>query len=123
MAEVKAEGWAQRIYLHLKSKGFEVYFPAQKTGECLSPYVVVKEVTTSQYLDYSSTITYYDIMCYIPKNHYSQVEPFMERVKGAMKELLPMMKPTYSETQSFYDDSVKAHMKSVQYKNYRQIVV
>lgn len=112
----------QDIYLHLKEQGFEVYFPAQKVGECLSPYVVVKDATTSKYLEYSSTVTYYDIMCYIPKDHFSELEPFVESVKIAMKGLVPMIKPTYSQTQSYYDDSVKAHMTSVQYKNYRKIV-
>lgn len=112
----------QDIYLHLKEQGFEVYFPAQKVGECLSPYVVVKDATTSKYLEYSSTVTYYDIMCYIPKDHFSELESFVESVKVAMKGLVPMIKPTYSQTQSYYDDSVKAHMISVQYKNYRKIV-
>ena len=112
----------QDIYLHLKEQGFEVYFPAQKVGECLSPYVVVKDATTSKYLEYSSTVTYYDLMCYIPKDHFSELEPFVESVKVAMKGLVPMIKPTYSQTQSYYDDSVKAHMISVQYKNYRKIV-
>ena len=112
----------QYIYLHLKEQGFEVYFPAQKVGECLSPYVVVKDATTSKYLEYSSTVTYYDIMCYIPKDHFSELEPFVESVKVAMKGLIPLIKPTYSQTQSYYDDSVKAHMISVQYKNYRKIV-
>ena len=112
----------QDIYLHLKEQGFEVYFPAQKVGECLSPYVVVKDATTSKYLEYSSTVTYYDIMCYIPKDHFSELEPFVESVKVAMKGLIPLIKPTYSQTQSYYDDSVKAHMISVQYKNYRKIV-
>lgn len=112
----------QDIYLHLKEQGFEVYFPAQKVGECLSPYVVVKDATTSKYLEYSSTVTYYDLMCYIPKDHFSELEPFVESVKVAMKGLVPMIKPTYSQTQSYYDDSVKAHMVSVQYKNYRKIV-
>lgn len=112
----------QDIYLHLKEKGFEVYFPAQKVGECLSSYVVVKDATTSQYLQYSSTVTYYDIMCYIPKDHFSDLEPFVEEVKLAMKDLIPMIKPTHSQTQSFYDDSVKGHMISIQYKNYRKII-
>lgn len=117
-----AESRIQDIYLHLKEQGFEVYFPAQKVGECLSPYVVVKDATTSQYLDYSSTVTYYDLMCYTPKDHFSGLEPFVESVKMAMKKLVPMIKPTYSQTQSYYDDSVKAHMISVQYKNYRKII-
>lgn len=117
-----AESRIQDIYLHLRKLGFEVYFPAQKVGECLSPYVVVKDATTSQYLEYSSTVTYYDLMCYIPKDHFSNLEPFVESVKVAMRELVPMIKPTYSQTQSYYDDSVKAHMISVQYKNYRKII-
>ena len=112
----------QDTYLHLKEQGFEVYFPAQKVGECLSPYVVVKDATTSKYLEYSSTVTYYDLMCYTPKDHFSELEPFVESVKVAMKGLVPMIKPTYSQTQSYYDDSVKAHMISVQYKNYRKII-
>lgn len=112
----------QDIYLHLKEKGFEVYFPTQKQGECLSEYVVVKDATTSKYLDFSSTVTYYDIMCYVPKDRFSTLEPFVERVKEAMRGMVPVIKPTYSQTQSFYDDSVKGHMISVQYKNYRKIV-
>lgn len=117
-----ADSRTQDIYLHLKEAGIEVYFPAQKVGECLSKYVVVKDATTSQYLNYSSTVTYYDLMCYVPKEHFSELEPFVEEVKKVMKELVPMIKPTYSQTASFYDDSVKAHMISVQYKNYRKIV-
>lgn len=116
-----ADGRMQDIYLHLKNNGFEVYFPAQKVGECISPYVVVRDATTSKYLDYSSTVTYYDILCYIPKDHFSQLEPFVERVKESMKGLVPMILPTYTQTQSYYDDSVKAHMISVLYKNYRKI--
>lgn len=116
-----AESRIQDIYLHLKKKGFEVYFPTQKIGECLSPYVVIKDATTSQYLNYSSTVTYYDIMCYVPKDRFSTLEPFVESVKEAMKELNPMIRPTYSQTQSYYDDSVKGYMISIQYKNYRKI--
>lgn len=116
-----AEGRMQDIYLHLKNAGFEVYFPAQKVGECTSPYVVVKDATTSKYLDYSSTVTYYDLLCYIPKDHFSQLEPFVEEVKESMKRLVPMILPTYTQSQSYYDDSVKAHMISVLYKNYRKI--
>lgn len=117
-----AESRIQDIYLCLKGEGLDVYFPAQKVGECLSPYVVVKDATTSQFLNYSSTITYYDIMCYVPKEHFSELAPFVERVKEVMKGMVPMIKPTYSQTQSFYDDSVKAHMISIQYKNYRKII-
>ena len=116
-----ADGRMQDIYLHLKNDGFEVYFPAQKVGECISPYVVVRDATTSRYLDYSSTVTYYDLLCYIPKDHFSQLEPFVEMVKESMRGLVPMILPTHTQTQSYYDDSIKAHMISVLYKNYRKI--
>lgn len=117
-----AQSRMQDIYLHLKESGFDVYFPAQKDGECTSNYVVVKDATTSQVPGFSSTQTYYDIMCYVPKDSFSTLEPFVESVKEAMKKMVPMIKPTYSQTQSFYDDSVKGHMISVQYINYRKII-
>lgn len=109
------------IYLHLKEDGFDVYFPAQKVGECLSPYVVIRDATTSKFLDYSSTITYYDLLCYIPKDQFSQLEPFVETVKDSMKGMYPMILPTHTQSQSYYDDSVKAHMIGILYKNYRKI--
>lgn len=112
----------QDIYLRLKDKGFDVYFPAQKLGECTSPYVVVRDATTSQVSGISSTVTYYDILCYVPGHQFSILETFVDSVKDAMRTLSPMIKPTYSQTQSFYDEKINAHMISVQYKNYRKIV-
>ncbi len=112
----------QDIYHHLKANKFRVYFPAQKLGECTAPYVVVKDMEGTQFLDYSSTVQYYDILCYIPKEQFSTIEPFVDSVKQAMKGLSPMIKPTYTQTGSYYDDTVKAHMVSIQYKNYRKII-
>lgn len=112
----------QDIYVFLRDKGFEVYFPAQKVGECTSPYVVVKDATTTKLTGFSSTVTYYDIMCYVPKDHFSTLAEFVEQVKTSMRGMVPMIMPTYTETQSFYDESVKAHMVSVQYRNYRKII-
>lgn len=113
----------QDIYVFLQEKGFNVYFPAQKVGECTESYVVVKDASTSQFGEYSSTVTYYDLMCYVPKDQFSQLEPFVDSVDEAMKGMRPMIKPTYSRTPSFYDEDAKAYMISTQYKNYRQIIV
>lgn len=111
----------QDIYLKLKQKGIAAYSPAQKEGECISPYTVIRDASTSKFLTYSSTRTYYDLMCYVPKESFSTLEPYVEKVKEAMKELYPMISPTYTQTASFYDDTVKGHMVSVQYYNYRKI--
>lgn len=117
-----AESRIQDIFLHLKRKGFDVYFPAQKVGECIKPYVVIKDATTSKVTGFSSTVTYYDIMCYVPTGAFSMLDPFVENVKRAMDELKPMILPTYTQTSSFYDQAIGAHMISIQYKNYRKIM-
>lgn len=109
------------IYSHLKYNGVEVYSPGQKQGECLSPYTVVKCSGTLQIPGFSSTRTLYDVMCYVPKDRYTQLEQYVAQVKAYMDQLQPMIMPMYFETPSFYDDSVKAHMISIQYRNNRKI--
>lgn len=110
------------IYKHLNDNGVETYSPTQKKGECTSSYVVVKDSGTNQYNNLSSTRTLYDIMCYVPKNKFTELEQFVAQVKAIMKGLEPMIMPLHTETASYYDDSVKAHMISIQYRNMRKIV-
>lgn len=110
------------IYDCLKNNQVEVYFPGQHKGECTSNYVVVRDATSVKSLSFSTMIHYYDVLCYVPQQRFGDLEPFLEEVKKAMKQLVPMIKPADSETGSFYDESNKGWMKSVQYQNYRQIV-
>lgn len=109
------------IYKHLSENGIEVYSPTQKEGECVAPYVVVKDAGTTQFNSFSSTQTLYDIMCYVPKDRFTLLEEYVGQVKELMKQLKPMIMPTYFETASFYDDTVKAHMISVQYRNMKKV--
>lgn len=109
------------IYQHLKSSGFDVYFPTQKTGECTSPYVVIRDAGTNPYLDFTTTLTVYGVMCYVPKSQYSQLRVFTEKVKLAMCGMKPMIISLNTETPPFYDDLVKAHMTEVQYRNARYV--
>ena len=111
----------QDIFLHLEKSGFEVYPPSIKTGECLSKYIVVKNNGSYRHVGISTDDDLYSIMCYVPQKAYSSLEPFVQDVKKKMKELEPMIKPYGSQTPSYYDDSVKAHMISIQYKNYKKI--
>lgn len=121
MADEYEQDRIQDIYMHLKQKGFDVYFPAQHQGECIAPYVVVKGNVQTQFRQYSSTTQYYDLLCYVPKEKFSTLYPFVDSIKAAMKELVPMIKPAYYDTSAFYDDEVKGHMVSIQYLNYRKI--
>lgn len=112
----------QDIFAHLKKSGFDVYSPGTKLGECASEYVVVKNDGSSRHGDLSTDDDYYAVMCYVPKESYSKLEPLVQRVKKAMKGLEPMILPYGSQTPSYYDDSCKAHMVSIEYKNYKKMM-
>ncbi len=104
------------IFDTLKRNGFNVYAPNAHKGECIEPYIVVKESDTNQYVNYSTNITLYDIMCYA--KNYTDCLKLKEKVKETMKKAEPSVKPTYTETAAFFDDSVKGYMSSVEYRNY-----
>lgn len=117
--QYKASRW-QDIFVYLKKSGYDVYSPGVKTGECESPYVVVKNDGSSEHISFSTDIELYAVMCYVPKQSYSELEPLVQSVKETMKGLEPMIKPYGSQTPSYYDDSLKAHMISIEYKNYKK---
>lgn len=112
----------QDIFKHLTSSGFDVYSPGMKVGECTKEYVVVKNDGSSRLASFSTDDDLYAVMCYVPKQSYSKLEPMVQRVKKAMKELEPMILPYGSQTPSFYDDSYKAHMISIEYKNHKKLL-
>ena len=109
------------IHVHLKEKGFDVYSPGMKVGECTSPYIVVKDEGGNRHPNFSTNVDVYSVMCYVPKDNYSKLEPFCREVKKAMKDLEPMILYNGAETPSYYDDGVKGHMKSIEYKNYKKL--
>lgn len=106
-----------KIRDHLDSKGFKIYSPAVKTGDCTSPYIVIKYNGGSS-TQFSTKVVYYDVMIYVPRDSYSTLGTLIEQVREAMKELYPLVKPSGTETPSYYDDEFKAHMYSIQYQNY-----
>lgn len=118
--EYKDSRW-QDIFTHLKKAGFDVYSPGMKIGECTSEYLVVKNDGSSKHISFSTDVDLYAVMCYVPKEKYSSLEPLVQRVKNSMKGLEPMIKPYGSQTPSYYDDSYKAHMISIEYKNYKKL--
>lgn len=112
----------QDIFLHLEESGFEVYPPGMKAGDCTSQYIVVKNDGSARHVGISTDDDFYAVMCYVPRDAYSSLEPMVQSVKRAMKGLEPMILPYGSQTPSFYDDSFKAHMISIEYKNYKKLL-
>ena len=110
------------IFLHLKSKGFNVYSPGIKLGECTKEYLVVKNDGANRHQSFSTDVEQYSVLCYVPRNKYSTLEKLVQNVKKAMKEMEPMILPyDGQQTPSYYDDTYKAHMISIEYKNYKKI--
>lgn len=108
------------VFKHLEKQGFEVYSPGTKEGECVKPYIVLKDAGDSKATGGPATQRIYDLLLYIPKNNYSQIETFVDEVEKAMDGLWPMLRPLHSRTTPYYDDSYKAWMTSVQFVNYRK---
>lgn len=118
--EYKESRW-QDIFSHLKNQGYDVYSPGVKVGECTSEYLVVKNDGSSRHSSFSTDIDLYAVLCYVPKDRYSSLEVLVQNVKNSMKGLEPMILPYGSQTPSYYDDSLKAHMVSIEYKNYKKL--
>lgn len=116
MAETRWED----IHHKLQEYGIDVYSPGVKTGECTSPYVVVKMAGRVNSTEISSSQDLYDLMCYVPQKQYSTLEAFVGRVETAMDELFPMIRSMHFRTASYYDDQVKAHMISTQFANWKK---
>lgn len=100
-----------KIYNLLKGNGIDVYFPNQHKGECLSPYVVVKNNGAIE-LSISSERPLYNIMCYVPEKNYSILEEYADDIKKLLQLLYPTIDYTGNRTPSYYDSEVKGHMIS-----------
>ena len=112
----------QDIYTCLEHAGFEVYPPGLKVGDCTHEYVVIKNDGSTRHPSLSTDMDLYSVMCFVPKNKYSTLEPLVQKVKKAMKGLEPMIIPYGTQTPSYYDDSYKAHMISIEYVNYKKML-
>lgn len=107
----------------LKEEGFDVYFPSQHKGECISKYIVIKRDGTVSELGVSSERPIYTIMCYVPENKYSELDDFVLQVKDAMRGMYPTLIYEGNETSSLYEEDNKSHMVSFQYLNCRRILL
>ena len=111
------------ILISLSNAGFDVYTPGMHNGECKKPYIVVLNAGTDEIYGISSTQTIYEILLYVPVNNRTYLDEFADNVKNVMRrDLWPMILPVNSELADYVDDEKKAHMRVLQYKNYRQII-
>lgn len=108
----------EMIFEELEKSGINAYPPATHIGECKEKYVVVKQDGSAQAGQLSSQFVYYQFLLYVPQNKYHKLSEYEKEVKKVLDaKLFPMLMPVGSSMPDYYDDEVKAHMRSFQYRN------
>jgi hypothetical protein len=97
----------------LEGKGYEVYPPSTKRGECKSNYIVLKKDESSQYAELSTIMEYYMVLCY--SKTYMGVLHLSDDIRGDMAGFVPSLFPSGVESPPIYDENVKAFTISMQY--------
>lgn len=103
-----------KVYDHIKNSGVDVFVPGVHEGDCETPYCVLRDFGASQLDNFSTQQVIYILYCYT--KNYSDLYDFVEKCKGIMDGIAPLVLPTGQETPSFFDDTNKAYMVSVQYR-------
>lgn len=113
----------ERIVSVLNENGINAYPPATKQGQCKEKYVVVKYAGANQHKTYSTQKNYYEFYLYVPKNNYSILADFEAEVRAVLDKppLYPMIMPTGSSENDYYDDNIDAHLRSFSYYNYQRV--
>ena len=112
----------QKIYLHLKKLGYEVYSPGQKRDKCSEGYVVIKENGEYGQVGAGNKIGYrlFDFIIYYPISNYSNMEFYIESIKQALKEIKEI-RATGNSTPAFPDDKIDAYTVSIEYQALRKL--
>lgn len=110
----------QKIYLHLKKLGYEVYSPGQKRDKCQNSYVVLKENGVTAMVGNVAGYKLFDIIIYHPIDNYSTMEPYVENIKKAITDI-DELQPTGNETPPIIDGEVQGYTTSVNYQQFKQL--
>lgn len=102
-----------QLYDFLKQNNVEVYFIGQHKGECIAPYVVLKDAGINS-LNGKAGNKYLDLIFFIPKNKFTTVEIYRKEVISKVKEF-GKLRYTGNETSVITDDEKKALTFSIMY--------
>lgn len=103
----------------LRSADVPVYFPGTHKGECTSPYAVIKKLSSSQYVTYSTDIHYMEIICYAP--NVSGCYELAERVKSGLREIYPAVRSTRDVSEPYWSEVSRCWMVQLEYSYYKKI--
>lgn len=110
-----------RIYEYLDQNNIDVYFIGQHLGDCISPYVVIKDdAVTGQNDSNKIGSQLVDIIFYSPQNQYTKLQNLKATIKNLLKAQ-NYLRYTGSETGTITDDSVKGLTCSVMYEILKEL--
>ncbi len=105
----------QDIYTKLKEKNLNPFPPGQHKGKCEEPYVVIKEGTQISSINTNKLgQRVIDIIIFVPLNSYIEIDPYVKKIRAALKEL-PYLRKTGGETPIITDDEKEAYTMSIEY--------
>ena len=93
-----------------------VYALGAHKGVIDGPTIVVKPSTSNQYRSYSTSIRYFDIMCY--GRTISESLALLDTVEETMKSLQFTVMPTFIRSTPWFDSNVQGWETAGTYRNF-----
>ena len=108
----------QAIYKHLENKGYKVYSLGQHSGQCDSPYIVLRNEGSAPRKGVE--LPTYELLLYYPFNQYSEFEGYIESVKECMNDLYPSVWLMDGPGPHYLDPDVNGYMTNLVYQGLRK---
>ena len=109
----------EKSFEALKSAGIDVFFAGTHKGGCLSPYAVLKKLSSSPFLAYSSDIHYFEVLCCSP--HISGCYELADKVQAALERLSPAVKSTRNVSEPYFSNVINGWIVQLEYHYYKKI--
>lgn len=101
----------------LAAAGIDAYAPGQHKGDCVSPYVVIKDDGQSEIVGTAAKRNTIDIIIYAPMAWYSKIAGIVSDVQAALKQIHGLH-DTYYQSPVLADDDKNAYTTSLRYERY-----
>lgn len=93
-----------------------VYALGAYEGSIDGKLIIVKPNATNQYLNYSTTIRYFDILCY--GRSVSEAVSLYDDVQRVMETLKPTVMPTYTSYIPYWNNTTHGWRLDCVYRNF-----
>lgn len=103
----------------LRSADVPVYFPGTHKGECTSPYAVIRKLSSSQYVTYSTDVHYMEVICCAP--NISGCFELADKAKAGLRTIYPTVRSTRDVSEPYWSDTSRCWMVQLEYTYYKKI--